>query len=99
MAEERNTSAGIELYKKNPRYHSDWGNIGKRRWRRRAFGASVMTVLAYDPPFAPMDFIVEITTKERLARGSGLHLPLTPRAPSTKVRGVPATRPAGDRPE
>jgi D-3-phosphoglycerate dehydrogenase len=40
-----------------------------------------MTVMAYDPPFAPMDFIVEITTRERLLAEADfitLHLPFDP---------------------
>jgi D-3-phosphoglycerate dehydrogenase len=37
-----------------------------------------MHVLAYDPPFLPMDFFVEITTRERVLSSSDyltLHLP------------------------
>ncbi len=66
---------GIELYKKNLGILG-LGNIGKEVARRGlAFG---MHVLAYDPPFTPMDFFVEITTKEKLLANSDfitLHLP------------------------
>jgi D-3-phosphoglycerate dehydrogenase len=68
-------SKGIELYKKTLGILG-LGNIGKEV-ARRALGMG-MNVLAYDPPFAPMDFFVEITTKERLLRNSDfitLHLP------------------------
>ncbi len=71
-------SAGIELYKKTLGIVG-LGNIGKEV-ARRALGFG-MTVLAYDPPFAPMDFIVEITTKERLLANSDfitLHVPFDP---------------------
>ena len=54
--------AGIELYKKTLGIIG-LGNIGKEV-ARRALGFG-MHVLAYDPPFTPMDFIVEITTKEQ----------------------------------
>ena len=66
---------GIELYKKNLGILG-LGNIGKEVARRGlAFG---MHVLAYDPPFTPMDFFVEITTKEKVLANSDfitLHLP------------------------
>ncbi len=68
-------SKGIELYKKTLGILG-LGNIGKEV-ARRALGMG-MTVLAYDPPFTPMDFLVEITTKEKLLRDSDfitLHLP------------------------
>ena len=71
-------SAGVELYKKTIGIIG-LGNIGKEV-ARRALGFG-MTVLAYDPPFAPMDFIVEITTKERLlalADFITLHVPFDP---------------------
>jgi D-3-phosphoglycerate dehydrogenase len=66
---------GIELYKKNLGIFG-LGNIGKEV-ARRALGFG-MHVLAYDPPFTPMDFFVEITTKEKLLAYSDfitLHLP------------------------
>jgi D-3-phosphoglycerate dehydrogenase len=66
---------GIELYKKNLGILG-LGNIGKEVARRGlAFG---MHVLAYDPPFTPMDFFVEITTKEKVLANADfitLHLP------------------------
>jgi D-3-phosphoglycerate dehydrogenase len=66
---------GIELYKKNLGILG-LGNIGKEVARRGlAFG---MHVLAYDPPFMPMDFFVEITTKEKVLANADfitLHLP------------------------
>jgi len=66
---------GIELYKKNLGILG-LGNIGKEVARRGlAFG---MHVLAYDPPFTPMDFFVEITTKEKVLAQADfitLHLP------------------------
>jgi D-3-phosphoglycerate dehydrogenase len=68
-------AGGTELYKKTLGIVG-LGNIGKEV-ARRALGFG-MTVLAYDPPFAPMDFIVEITTKERLLANSDfitLHVP------------------------
>ncbi|HUI64734.1 MAG TPA: D-2-hydroxyacid dehydrogenase [Bacteroidota bacterium] len=71
-------SAGIELYKKTLGILG-LGNIGKEV-ARRALGLG-MTVLAFDPPFTPMDFIVEITTKERLLANADfitLHLPYDP---------------------
>jgi len=66
---------GTELYNKNLGILG-LGNIGKEVARRAlAFG---MKVLAYDPLFTPMDFFVEITTKEKVLRASDiitLHLP------------------------
>lgn len=73
-------SAGIELYKKTLGIIG-LGNIGKEV-ARRALGFG-MHVLAYDPPFSPMDFIVEITTMERLLTRSDfitLHLPYDKKA-------------------
>ncbi len=67
---------GIELYKKTLGIIG-LGNIGKEV-ARRALGMG-MHVLAFDPPFAPMDFIVEITTREKLLATSDfitLHVPL-----------------------
>jgi D-3-phosphoglycerate dehydrogenase len=72
--------AGIELYKKTLGIMG-LGNIGKEV-ARRALGFG-MQVLAYDPPFSPMDFIVEITTKERLLQQADfitLHLPFDKKA-------------------
>jgi len=72
--------AGIELYKKTLGIMG-LGNIGKEV-ARRALGFG-MHVLAHDPPFAPMDFFVEITTKERLLQQSDfitLHLPFDKKA-------------------
>jgi len=71
-------SQGIELYKKTLGIIG-LGNIGKEV-ARRALGMG-MTVLAYDPPFSPMDFIVEITTKERVLSNADfitLHVPYDP---------------------
>jgi D-3-phosphoglycerate dehydrogenase len=68
-------SKGTELYNKNLGIVG-LGNIGKEV-ARRALGMG-MRVLAYDPPFTPMDFFVEITTKERLLANADyitLHLP------------------------
>ncbi len=70
--------AGTELFKKTLGIVG-LGNIGKEV-ARRALGFG-MTVLAYDPPFAPMEFIVEITTKERLLANADfitLHVPFDP---------------------
>jgi D-3-phosphoglycerate dehydrogenase / 2-oxoglutarate reductase len=67
---------GIELYKKTLGIIG-LGNIGKEV-ARRALGMG-MQVLAYDPPFSPMDFIVEITTREKVLANSDyitLHVPL-----------------------
>jgi D-3-phosphoglycerate dehydrogenase len=72
--------AGIELFKKTLGIMG-LGNIGKEV-ARRAMGFG-MQVLAYDPPFSPMDFIVEITTKERLLQKADfitLHLPFDKKA-------------------
>jgi D-3-phosphoglycerate dehydrogenase len=70
-------SKGIELYRKTLGIIG-LGNIGKEV-ARRALGLG-MTVVAYDPPFAPMDFLVEITTKEKLLARSDfitLHIPFS----------------------
>ncbi len=72
--------SGIELFKKTLGIVG-LGNIGKEV-ARRALGFG-MHVLAYDPPFTPMDFIVEITTMEKLLTGSDyitLHLPFDKKA-------------------
>lgn len=53
-----------------------FGHIGKET-ARRALGLG-MNVLAYDPPFTPMDFVVRITTRERLFAEADyitLHIP------------------------
>jgi D-3-phosphoglycerate dehydrogenase len=71
---------GIELYNKTLGIVG-LGNIGKEV-ARRALGFG-MRVLAYDPPFSPMDFIVEITTLEKLLTRSDfitLHLPFDKKA-------------------
>jgi len=68
-------SKGIELYKKTLGIIG-LGNIGKEV-ARRGLGLG-MNVLAYDPPFTPMDFFVEITTKEKLIAKADfitLHIP------------------------
>ncbi len=70
-------SKGIELYRKTLGIIG-LGNIGKEV-ARRALGLG-MTVVAYDPPFTPMDFLVEITTKEKLLARSDfitLHIPFS----------------------
>lgn len=69
-------SKGFELYGKTLGIIG-LGNIGKEVARRGL--ALGMKVLAYDPPFSPMDFIVEITTKEKLLARSDfitMHIPL-----------------------
>jgi D-3-phosphoglycerate dehydrogenase len=67
---------GAELYKKTLGILG-LGNIGKEVARRGlGFG---MKVLAYDPIYIPMDFFVEITSKEKVIAESdfiSLHLPL-----------------------
>ncbi len=70
-------SKGIELYRKTLGIIG-LGNIGKEV-ARRALGLG-MTVVAYDPPFTPMDFLVEITTKQKLLARSDfitLHIPFS----------------------
>jgi D-3-phosphoglycerate dehydrogenase / 2-oxoglutarate reductase len=73
---------GIELYKKELGIFG-LGSIGKEVARRAL--ALGMHVIAYDPPFTPMDFFVEITTKEQLLKRSDfitLHLPLQKGSPA-----------------
>jgi len=68
-------SKGIELYKKNLGIIG-LGSIGKEV-ARRALGFG-MHVMAYDPPFAPMDFFVEITTRDKVLSTADfitLHIP------------------------
>lgn len=68
-------SKGIELTGKTLGIMG-FGNIGKET-ARRALGLG-MQVLAYDPPFTLMDFVVRITTRERLLADSDfitLHIP------------------------
>ncbi len=75
-------SHGIELYGKYLGIIG-LGNIGKEV-ARRALGLG-MHVLAYDPPFTPMDFMVEITTKDRVLAKSDiitLHVPLDKAGPT-----------------
>ncbi len=73
-------SKGIELYKKNLGILG-FGNIGKEVARRgSAFG---MHVLAYDPLLSPLNYDVEITTKEKVLANAdfiSLHLPLDKKA-------------------
>jgi D-3-phosphoglycerate dehydrogenase / 2-oxoglutarate reductase len=75
-------SHGVELYGKYLGIIG-LGNIGKEV-ARRALGLG-MHVLAYDPPFTPMDFMVEITTKEKVIAKSDiitLHVPLDKAGPT-----------------
>ena len=75
-------SHGIELYGKYLGIIG-LGNIGKEV-ARRALGLG-MHVLAYDPPFTPMDFMVEITTKDKVLAKSDfitLHVPLDKAGPT-----------------
>jgi len=68
--------SGIELFKKELGIFG-LGNIGKEVARRGL--AMGMHVIAYDPPYTPMDFFVEITTKEQLLKRADyitLHMPL-----------------------
>ncbi len=75
-------SHGVELYGKYLGIIG-LGNIGKEV-ARRALGLG-MHVLAYDPPFTPMDFMVEITTKDKVLSKSDiitLHVPLDKAGPT-----------------
>jgi D-3-phosphoglycerate dehydrogenase len=68
-------SKGIELNGKTLGVMG-FGNIGKET-ARRALGLG-MNVLAFDPPFTMMDFVVRITTREKLLESSDfitLHIP------------------------
>ena len=68
-------SKGIELNGKTLGIMG-FGNIGKET-ARRALGLG-MNVLAFDPPFTMMDFVVRITTREKLLGESDfitLHIP------------------------
>jgi D-3-phosphoglycerate dehydrogenase len=68
-------SKGIELNGKTLGVMG-FGNIGKET-ARRALGLG-MNVLAFDPPFTMMDFVVRITTREKLLEASDfitLHIP------------------------
>jgi D-3-phosphoglycerate dehydrogenase len=68
-------SKGIELHGKTLGVVG-FGNIGKEV-ARRALGLG-MNVLAYDPPFTLMDFVVRITTREKVLAESDfitLHVP------------------------
>jgi D-3-phosphoglycerate dehydrogenase len=71
-------SKGVELFSKTLGIIG-LGNIGKEV-ARRALGLG-MRVLAYDPPFTPMEFIVEITSREKLLANADfitLHVPFDP---------------------
>jgi D-3-phosphoglycerate dehydrogenase len=73
-------SKGVELFGKTLGVMG-FGNIGKET-ARRAIGLG-MNVLAYDPPFTLMDFVVRITTREKLLAESDyitLHIPLDKKA-------------------
>jgi D-3-phosphoglycerate dehydrogenase len=75
-------SHGIELYGKYLGIIG-LGNIGKEVARRAL--ALGMHVLAYDPPFTPMDFMVEITTKDKVLSKADfitLHVPLDKTGPT-----------------
>lgn len=81
-------SHGIELYGKYLGIIG-LGNIGKEV-ARRALGLG-MHVLAYDPPFTPMDFMVEITTKDKVLAKSDfitLHVPLDKAGPTIGKKEV-----------
>jgi D-3-phosphoglycerate dehydrogenase len=73
-------SKGIELHGKTLGVMG-FGNIGKET-ARRALGLG-MNVLAFDPPFTLMDFVVRITTREKLLAESDfitLHIPADKKA-------------------
>ncbi len=73
-------SKGIELHGKTLGVMG-FGNIGKET-ARRALGLG-MNVLAYDPPFTMMDFVIRITTREKLLQESDfitLHIPADKKA-------------------
>ena len=73
-------SKGVELTGKTLGVMG-FGNIGKET-ARRALGLG-MNVLAFDPPFTMMDFVVRITTREKLLEGSDfitLHIPADKKA-------------------
>ncbi len=73
-------SKGIELNGKTLGIMG-FGNIGKET-ARRALGLG-MNVLAFDPPFTMMDFVVRITTREKLLEASDfitLHIPADKKA-------------------
>jgi D-3-phosphoglycerate dehydrogenase len=79
-------SRGIELHGKTLGVMG-FGNIGKET-ARRALGLG-MNVLAYDPPFTLMDFVVRITTREKLLAESDfitLHIPWDKREGPAIVR-------------
>jgi D-3-phosphoglycerate dehydrogenase / 2-oxoglutarate reductase len=68
-------SKGVELHGKTLGVMG-FGNIGKEI-ARRALGLG-MNVLAFDPPFTMMDFVIRITTREKLLQESDfitLHIP------------------------
>jgi D-3-phosphoglycerate dehydrogenase / 2-oxoglutarate reductase len=68
-------SKGIELHGKTLGVMG-FGNIGKET-ARMALGLG-MNVLAFDPPFTLLDFVVQITTREKLLAESDfitLHIP------------------------
>lgn len=73
-------SKGVELHGKTLGIMG-FGNIGKET-ARRALGLG-MNVLAFDPPFTMMDFVVRITTREKLLQESDfitLHIPADKKA-------------------
>lgn len=73
-------SKGIELSQKTLGVMG-FGSIGKEV-ARRGLGLG-MKVLAYDPVFTPADFVVQVTTREKLLAESDfitLHIPLDKKA-------------------